>query len=71
MTTTKNNPFEGKTTVIIKVHPWMCNLQPSPLPFPPHADRSSRADERNPKGRQRNLGYKEQTAAQMTYRGTV
>lgn len=57
-TVCQKKTFWGKTTVIIKVHPWMCTPPPTlpshhPFPFPPHADPSSRADERNPKGRHR------------------
>lgn len=43
---------EKKTTVIIKVHPWMCTY-PLSLPFPPHVDPLRRVNKSNPKGSQR------------------
>lgn len=49
----QKNPFEGKTTVIIKVHPWMCtHIFPSlpmltpqvePMRETPKADRGTSA----------------------------
>lgn len=57
----KKNPFEGKTTVIIKVHPWMCTF-----PFPSLPTLTPQRAAENNKGRQRNLCCTEQTAAQRT-----